>query len=76
MTNSPNPSPQKQLIRATLVASGLALVGIIVFALLWIVLGNMGVPNAPRLLAALLLPPVVISVIVGAYRLVKGPPSA
>jgi len=37
-----------------MVASGLALLGIVVFAILWIVLGNAGVANAPRLFIALL----------------------
>ncbi len=75
MTNSPQPSPQQQLLRATMVASGLALLGIVVFAILWIVMGNAGVANAPRLFIALLVPPAVIGVVVGGYFLIKGKPS-
>jgi len=65
-----------------MVASGLALLGIVVFAILWIVLGNAGVANAPagvanapRLFIALLVPPAVIGVVVGGYFLIKGKPS-
>jgi lipopolysaccharide export LptBFGC system permease protein LptF len=55
-----------------MIASALALAGVILFALLWIGLGNAGLGNLPRLVLALCLPPAVIAVLLGGYVLVRG----
>jgi lipopolysaccharide export LptBFGC system permease protein LptF len=71
MTPSPNPLNTQHLTRATLIAAGLALVGIVVFVILWVILGNAGIENAPRLLLSLCVPPALIGVLVGGYFLFK-----
>jgi lipopolysaccharide export LptBFGC system permease protein LptF len=67
MTIPPPPPPNYP--RVALVGALLSVLGIGLFVLLWVVLGSAGVANAPRLFAAMCIPPLVIGVIVGAYAL-------
>ncbi|MBW4436923.1 MAG: hypothetical protein KME04_07295 [Pleurocapsa minor GSE-CHR-MK-17-07R] len=55
--------------RTAMIGAVLAVIGIILFVLLWIGLGNAGVANAPRLFASMCVPPLIIGLIVGSYAL-------
>ena len=57
------------LSRASIVGAGLAVVGIILFVVFWVVLGQLGVTSLARLLVSLCLPPAVIGGIIAAYAL-------
>jgi len=57
--------------RVALVGAGLAVLGVVLFVGLWAGLGSAGVSNAPRLFAAMCVPPLVIGVIVGGYALLR-----
>jgi lipopolysaccharide export LptBFGC system permease protein LptF len=53
-----------------IVGAVLAVAGIGLFVLVWLVLGEAGAAPAPRLFSALCLPPAVIALLLGAYVLV------
>lgn len=69
MDNSPLQS--KRLIRASVVGVGLAIVGILAFIGLWMLLGNAGMADAPRLFTSMCVPPLVIALILGGYALLR-----
>ncbi|MBI5670333.1 MAG: hypothetical protein HZC41_20260 [Chloroflexi bacterium] len=68
MSNSP--LKRSSLSRASVAGAALAVVGIILFIVLWVVMGQLGATNLARLLVALCLPPVVIAAMIGAYVLI------
>ena len=72
MSKSP-PSLKPALSKAAIAGAVLAVFGIVLFAVLWIVLGNAGLSQTPRLFAALCIPPGVIAAIIGVYILVARP---
>ena len=66
---SQTPSPNR-LLKAASVGVGLAVLGIILFLVLYFSLS--GVAAITRLLVALCVPPLVIGVLVGGYALMTG----
>jgi len=70
-TPSPTPSPvnRNALSRASLVGAILGTLSIILFVVLWIVLGKIGAAQMPRLFLSLCIPPVIVASLFGAYVL-------
>lgn len=73
MTQTPGPLNGKSLTRASVAGFGLATLGILLFVILWVVLGQAGFQPAARLIAALCIPPAVIALILGIYVLFVRP---
>jgi lipopolysaccharide export LptBFGC system permease protein LptF len=73
MTESPNPLHNPRLKRAMLAGVLLAAGGIVLFIVLWILLGNAGLDQFPRLIISLCLPPAAIALLVGVYFLLIQP---
>ncbi len=73
MTNSPSPLNGRNLTRAGIAGAALALLGIILFIVLWVVLGSFKLDAMPRLFASLCIPPAIIAAIMGIYILVRKP---
>lgn len=65
------PPPQSNLSRALIFGAVLAIGGIGLFLLLYFVIFS-GLEDASRLLISLIVPPLVMGVVVGAYILVTG----
>jgi hypothetical protein len=64
---------KKSLSRATAVGVGLALGGIMLFLVLWVVLGRAGLDMFARLLASVCIPPAIMAGLMGGYILLKRP---
>lgn len=73
MSQTPNPLNAKNLSRATIVGVSLAVGGIVLFLVLWAVLGSAGVDQVARLLLSLCIPPALMAALVGAYFLYAQP---
>jgi hypothetical protein len=67
----PGPLNQKGLTRAGIAGAVLAVIGIAIFAVLWIALGHAGVDVFPRLVSSICVPPLVIGLLVGGYYLIS-----
>ncbi len=61
--------------RALIAGAFLAVLGVVIFVLLWAALGSAGVANAPRLFISMCVPPAVIGLVVGLYALFGRKPS-
>lgn len=59
-----------------MVGALLAVMGVVMFALIWVAMGSAGVANAPRLFTAMCVPPAIIGVLVGLYWLFARKPAA
>ena len=59
--------------RVVLSGAALAIIGIVLFAVLWSVLA--GVDSFPRLILSMCVPPTIMAAIVGVYMLVVRPGS-
>ena len=70
MANTPGPFDGKRIVRASGFGVGLAVFGIVAFIILWVLLGNAGLENAPRLFLSLCVPPLLIVLIFGGFLLV------
>ncbi len=75
MSETPNPLNTQRLTRASIAGVILAVAGVIAFVILWIVLGNAGVDQFPRLIVSLCVPPALIAMLVGGYFLLIQPRS-
>lgn len=75
MSQNPNPLNRQSLSRASIAGLGLAIGGIVLFFVLYIVLGNMGVDALARVIVALCVPPAVMASIVGGYFLLRPTPT-
>jgi uncharacterized membrane protein len=64
---------RKSLSRASAAGVGLALLGIVLFVVLWVILGTAGVETFARLLVSLCLPPAIIAGLIGGYVLLARP---
>lgn len=64
---------RKTLSRATLAGAALAMGGVGLFILLWVVLGNAGVDQFPRLILSMCVPPALIAALVGGFFLLVRP---
>lgn len=73
MSNSPPPMNKNNLTRAGIAGIGLAILGIVLFIVLWVVLGSAQLAAAPRLFASMCIPPAIIAGIIGVYVLIKQP---
>lgn len=71
--DTPNPVDQNNLPRALVSGIVLAAVGIGLFIAIWVVLGNIGVDQFPRLILSLCVPPALMAGILGAYILLARP---
>jgi lipopolysaccharide export LptBFGC system permease protein LptF len=69
MDQKPDPLDKKRVMRAGIAGMLLAGAGVLLFILLWIVLGSTGMTQFPRLLLALCIPPALIAAVVGIYFL-------
>lgn len=69
MMTPPSPLNGQRISRVALAGLILAGVGIALFIVLWIVLGQAGLEAVPRLIASICIPPGVIAVILGVYVL-------
>lgn len=67
MTNTPNPVNRKALSRGLIAGAVLAMLGIMLFFVLWGALSGSG--QVARLFVSLCVPPVIIGVVIGVYRL-------
>jgi hypothetical protein len=63
-----------KLLTRTVVAGGvLALLGIGLFFLFWVVLGSLGTPDFARVVLSVCIPPILMAAGVGAYFLLVRP---
>jgi lipopolysaccharide export LptBFGC system permease protein LptF len=70
MANTPSPFDGKRIVRASGVGVAFAIIGIVAFIGLWIVLGQAGLANAPRLFTSMCVPPLLIAILFGIYTLI------
>lgn len=73
MGETPNPLNTQRLTRASIVGVILAIGGVIAFIILWVLLGNAGVDQFPRLIISLCVPPALIAMLIGGYFLLIQP---
>jgi hypothetical protein len=73
MGEKPDSTIGKNLSRATIAGVVLAVGGILLFIVLWIILGNAGVDPFARLLLSLCIPPALMAALVGGYFLMVQP---
>jgi hypothetical protein len=67
MSNQPNPVNPEALKRASIVGGALGVFGIVAFVLLWVLLGQAGAEQIPRLFLSLCVPPALIGLMVLGY---------
>jgi nitrate reductase gamma subunit len=65
----------KRLTRATLIGVVLAVLGVVLFLVIYVAMTNAGVAPAPRLFTAMCVPPAVIGIIIGLYALLARRPA-
>jgi len=70
---SDSPFNRQNLTQASKLGTGLAVGGIVLFVVLWLVLGSVGVDHIPRLLVSLCLPPALMAGAIGGYMLLARP---
>ncbi len=70
MSNSPNPVSRRALSRGVIIGAVMGGAAIILFVLLWIVLGGVGLSNIARILLSLCIPPAILAALMGIYILV------
>ena len=73
MTNPPPPLNGRNLTRAGIVGAVLAALAIVLFIVLWLVLGTFKLDAMPRLFASLCIPPAILAGIMGVYILTRKP---
>ncbi|MCL4253908.1 MAG: hypothetical protein KJ043_09025 [Anaerolineae bacterium] len=77
MSDTPTPPPpqldRKTISRVGIVGAVLGAVIIGVFLLLWIILGNMGMSDFPRLVISVCAPPTLMALVFGIYFLTTRP---
>ena len=74
MSDNPNPI-RTGLSRGSMVGFVLGVLAIILFIVLWLVLGSLNVSQFPRLMISICLPPAIIAALIGAYMLFWRPRS-
>ena len=75
MNEAPNSFGKKTLMRAGVAGVVLAGIGIGAFLVIWILLGQAGTSDFPRLMASLCLPPALVAAVIGLYLLIIQPKS-
>ena len=73
MSNSPSPLNGRNLTRAGVIGLVLAVLAIVLFLVLWVILGSFKLDAMPRLFASLCVPPAVLAGIMGIYILTRKP---
>jgi hypothetical protein len=73
MSNTPSPLNGRNLTRAGVAGAVLAILAIVLFVVLWVVLGSFKMDAMPRLFASLCVPPAVLAGIMGVYILTRKP---
>ncbi len=68
-----NPFNTSSLSRAAVAGIGMAVGGIVLFIVLWVLLGRAGFDSFPRLIASLCIPPAVMAALIGGYILIVRP---
>ena len=63
----PNPVNPEALKRASIIGAILGVFGIISFVVIWVLLGQTGTGQVPRILLSLCIPPAMIGLIMLAY---------
>jgi len=71
MNNSP--LNKENVSKASTLGIGLGVGAIVLFVVLWVTLGSLGVEQIPRLLISLCLPPALIAGALGGYMLLIRP---
>lgn len=71
MSNSPSPIDKQNLPRIAVIGAAFAVLGIVLFIVLWVMMGNAGVEQLPRLVVSVCLPPAIIAAILGVYILAR-----
>ena len=71
MSNTPNPIDSQNLPRIAIIGAVLAVLGVVLFIVIWVMMGNAGVEQLPRLVVSICLPPAIIAAILGAYVLMR-----
>lgn len=71
MNQTPNPLNKNNLSRATFIAVGLSVGGIVLFFILWGILGGTGMDAFARLILSLCIPPGLMAALVGGYFLLS-----
>ncbi|MDZ4670202.1 MAG: hypothetical protein SH821_04985 [Phototrophicales bacterium] len=72
-TPPPNPIDKKSISRIGLTGAVIGAVAIGLFILLWVILGNMGMSDFPRIIASVCVPPTLLSLLFGIYFLTSRP---
>jgi hypothetical protein len=67
VNNNTGPVIKQGLSKATVIGAVMAVGGIVLFMVLYLVLGNMGVQASMRILIALCVPPIIMAVLIGGY---------
>ncbi len=73
MSNPNNPVNKESLSKASIAGIGMAVGGIILFLVLYVVLTNAGADALTRVVIALCVPPALMAALVGGYFLIKQP---
>ena len=73
MSNSPSPLNGRNLTRAGVAGAVLAVLAIVLFIVLWVILGSFKMDAMPRLFASLCIPPAILAAIMGVYILTRKP---
>ncbi|MDZ4764739.1 MAG: hypothetical protein SGI73_09320 [Chloroflexota bacterium] len=68
-----NQTPAPKLRTPLIIGGVLAVTGILLFVILWVVLGSAGLSNVQRLFISLCLPPAILAGGVGAFVLFMRP---
>ncbi|MCB9456753.1 MAG: hypothetical protein H6671_12265 [Anaerolineaceae bacterium] len=71
MSESPQPLNSKNLSRATIIATGMGIIGIVLFVVLWALLSQTDLDAIARLIIAFCVPPALMAAGVGAYMLLR-----
>lgn len=74
MGNTPSPNPiHRALSRASIIGAVLGIAAIILFGILWVVLGGTDLSPIARMLLSLCIPPALLTALMGLYLLVIRP---
>ncbi len=73
MNPPPNPINRNALSRAGVAGAVLAVIGIILFVVCWLISGQFGMTQFPRIVLSLCLPPAILAAAIGIYILVARP---
>jgi hypothetical protein len=73
MNKDTGPVIRQSLSKASVIGAVMAMGGIVLFVVLYGVLGNMGIQASMRILIALCIPPAIMALLIGGYFLLFRP---